>query len=105
VPVKIGDTYPYTFESGEQIAYRVCTAEDLREFLEQARAEGALVCSFDDPLRRVVGWCVGDQGRAMTIMEIRDKWSQGVLDAWWWERLRTPAGRGEIAARYSVRGE
>lgn len=101
--MEIGDTFPYTFEDGDQITYRVCTAEELHAYLEHAKGTGAVVRQFDDPFRRVVGWCAGDQGRAMTIMEMRDKRQSGVLDDWWWDNLRTPAGRQKIAERYSVR--
>lgn len=101
--MKIGDTFPYTFESGEQITYKVCTAEHLAAWLERAKSRGDDVRHFDDPFRRVVGWCVGDEGRALTIMEMREKRTAGVLDDWWWEQLRTPAGREKIASRYSPR--
>lgn len=101
--MKIGDNFPYTFESGEQISYRVCTVEEIHVYLEHAKKQGSVVRHFDDPFRRVVGWCVGDQGCAVTIMEMKEKRTAGVLDDWWWEQLRTAAGREKIAARYSFK--
>lgn len=102
--MEIGDACPYTFESGETILYRVCTFEELRAYLEHAKDRGAVVRSFDDPYRRVVGWCAGDHGRGLTLMEIKEKRGTGDLDDWWADRLNTVAGRAEIAACYSTRG-
>jgi hypothetical protein len=102
--VELGDNFPYTFESGEQISYRVCTVEEVHAYLEHAKKQGSVVRHFDDPMRRVVGWCVGDQGRAVTIMEMRDKALEGKVPEWWWERLKSPDGRAQIAERYSARG-
>lgn len=102
--MRIGDNYPYTFESGEQIAYQVCTMADLHEFLEGAKKRDAVVRHFDDPMRRVVGWCVGDQGRGVTIMELKDRRAAEGIPAWWWAQMRTSEGRAAIAERYSRRG-
>ena len=101
--MKLGDNYPYTFESGEQITYEVCTVEELHEYLEHAKKEGAVVRHFDDPRRLVVGWCVGDQGRGVTLMELKEKYLSNVVDTWWWEHLKTLNGRAKIAERYSTR--
>lgn len=101
--MRIGDTYPYTLESGEHITYQVCTAEELHAFLENARSRAAIVGAFDDPFRRIVGWYVGDVGKALTLMEIKEKRASGAIDPEFWECVRTLEGRREIAARYSVR--
>lgn len=103
--MEIGDSYSYTFEDGEQITYKVSTAEELHDYLEEARSRKVLVRSFDDPFRRVVGWAAADaDGCALTIMELRDKRASRRIDDWFWERVRTIEGRKAIAERYSVRG-